>query len=178
MILNPTTLSNGLLLLTAWSGAFLAALWLSLVIWTYRDIRRRSRDVFARVLAVLVVAILFLPGIVIYLILRPTRTLDDEYQHTLEEEALLQAIEDITLCPGCGRRVRENWIVCPNCHTRLKKACHQCGKLMDLPWNLCPYCGTAAPGMRRENITLDEALRPLPAEEEPAEEEKVEEAAG
>ena len=178
MILNPTTLSNAMLLITAWSGAFLAALWLSLVIWTYRDIRRRSRDVFARVLAVLVVAILFLPGIVIYLILRPTRTLDDEYQHTLEEEALLQAIEDITLCPGCGRRVRENWIVCPNCHTRLKKACHQCGKLMDLPWNLCPYCGTAAPGMRRENITLDEALRPLPAEEEPAEEEKVEEATG
>jgi hypothetical protein len=30
-----------------------------------------------------------------------------------------------------------------------------------LPWNLCPYCGTPAPGMRRENLTLNEALRPI-----------------
>jgi RNA polymerase subunit RPABC4/transcription elongation factor Spt4 len=154
------------LILTAWGGAFLAALWLSLVFWTYRDIRARARDPLARILAVLVVAVLFIPGIVIYLILRPARTLEDEYQQTLEEEALLQAVEESPLCPGCGRRVKENWIVCPNCHTKLKKNCHQCGKLMELPWNLCPYCATPAPGMRRESITLEEALRPLPVEEE------------
>lgn len=165
MNLDPSFLSSLTLVLSAWGGAFLAALWLSLVIWTYRDIRRRARDPLARILAVLVVALLFLPGIVIYMILRPARTLEDDYQHTLEEEALLQAIEDVSLCPGCGRRVKENWIVCPNCHTKLKKACHQCGKLMDLPWNLCPYCGTPAPGMRKEGLTLDEALRPTPMEE-------------
>lgn len=176
MNLDPTVVSNILLIATAWGGAFLAALWLSLVFWTYRDIRVRARDPLARILAVLVVAVLFLPGIVIYLILRPSRTLEEDYQHTLEEEALLQAIEDSSLCPGCGRRVKENWAVCPNCHTKLKKTCHQCGKLMELPWNLCPYCGTPAPGMRRENLTMDEALRPVPAESEPApEEEKVEE---
>jgi RNA polymerase subunit RPABC4/transcription elongation factor Spt4 len=176
MNLDPAVLSNILLILTAWGGAFLAALWLSLIFWTYRDIRNRARDPLARILAVLVVAVLFLPGIVIYLILRPGRTLEEDYQHTLEEEALLQAIEDSSLCPGCGRRVKENWVVCPNCHTKLKKTCHQCGKLMDLPWNLCPYCGTPAPGMRRENLTMDEALRPVPAETElPPQEEKVEE---
>jgi RNA polymerase subunit RPABC4/transcription elongation factor Spt4 len=164
MTFDPAFLSNLLLILTAWGGAFLAALWLSLVFWTYRDIRARARDPLARILAVLVVAILFLPGIVIYLILRPARTLEDEYQQTLEEEALLQAVEESPLCPGCSRRVKENWMVCPNCHTRLKKNCHQCSKLMDLPWNLCPYCGTPAPGMRRENLTLEEALRPVPVE--------------
>lgn len=166
MSLDPTSLSNIFLILTAWSGAFLAAFWLSLVIWTFRDIRSRARDPLARILAVLVVAILFLPGLLVYLILRPPRTLEEDYQHTLEEEALLQSIEDIALCPGCGRRVKEPWMICPNCHTRLKKPCHHCGKLMDLPWNLCPYCGTPAPGMRREGLTLDEALRPLPVEEE------------
>lgn len=44
---------------------------------------------------------------------------------------------------------------------------------MDLPWNLCPYCGTPALGMRREGMTLEEALRPAPVEvedEEPIEE--------
>ena len=166
MSLDPTSLSNIFLILTAWSGAFLAAFWLSLVIWTFRDIRGRARDPLARILAVLVVAILFLPGLLVYLILRPPRTLEEDYQHTLEEEALLQSIEDIALCPGCGRRVKEQWMICPNCHTRLKKPCHHCGKLMDLPWNLCPYCGTPAPGMRREGLTLDEALRPLPVDEE------------
>lgn len=37
---------------------------------------------------------------------------------------------------------------------------------MELAWNLCPYCGTPAPGMRREGLTLDEAMRPVPVEEE------------
>ncbi len=161
MTFDPTQLRSFFLVLAAWSGAFLAALWLSLVIWTYRDMRARARDPLLRFLAVLLVAVLFLPGIVVYLIMRPQRTLEEEYQNTLEEEALLQAIEDVPLCPGCGRRVQEDWLVCPNCHTKLKKPCHHCGKLMELPWNLCPYCGTPAPGMRREDLTLDEALQPL-----------------
>jgi RNA polymerase subunit RPABC4/transcription elongation factor Spt4 len=162
---NPFSMNSVLLLLTAWGSAFLVALWLSLIIWTYRDISSRTRDVLIRLLAAVVVAVLFLPGIVVYLILRPRNTLEDEYQQTLEEEALLQAIEDNQLCPGCGRRVKENWLVCPNCHTKLKKNCHQCGKLMELPWQLCPYCGTPAPGMRRENLTIEEALRPAGVEE-------------
>jgi RNA polymerase subunit RPABC4/transcription elongation factor Spt4 len=166
MTIDPSILSNTFLILTAWGGAFFAALWLSLIFWTYRDIRSRARDPLARLLAVLVVAVLFLPGVLIYLILRPPHTLEEEYQNTLEEEALLQAIEESPLCPGCGRRVKEGWQICPSCQTRLKKACHQCGKLMELPWNICPYCGTPAPGMRRENLTLEEALRPIPMETE------------
>jgi len=166
MNINPASLSNFVLILTAWVAAFFAALWLSLIFWTYRDIRSRARDPLVRVLAVLIVAVLFLPGIIIYLILRPARKLEEEYQQTLEEEALLQSIEDIPLCPGCNRRIKDTWIVCPNCHTKLKKTCYNCGKLMELPWNLCPYCGSAAPGMRREHLTLDEALRPLSVEQE------------
>ncbi|MDX1435578.1 MAG: zinc ribbon domain-containing protein [Anaerolineales bacterium] len=174
MNLDPLNLSSFMLILTAWGAAFLAALWLSLVIWTYRDITARGKDPLVRILAVLVVAVLFLPGIVIYLILRPRRTLEDEYQQTLEEEALLQAIEDHANCPGCGRHVKDDWRVCPQCHTRLKKGCHHCGYLMELPWNICPHCGTATPGMRRENLSLDEALQPLQLEvavgEEPEDE--------
>lgn len=158
MTLNPSTLNNFILIATSYAAAFLIALWLSLIIWTYRDIRRRSRDPLMRILAVLVVAILFLPGILIYLILRPPQTQEEEFQQTLEEEALLQSIEESSLCPGCGRRVREDWVACPACYTRLKKPCHQCGRPIELAWNLCPYCGTPAPGMRRENLTVDDAL--------------------
>jgi RNA polymerase subunit RPABC4/transcription elongation factor Spt4 len=161
MTFDPTQLSNILLILTAWSAAFLVALWLSLIFWTYRDIRARARDPLTRFLAVLVVAVLFIPGLVVYLILRPAHTLEDEYQRTLEEEALLQSVEEAPQCPGCGRRIRENWLVCPSCHTKLKKPCHACGKLMELPWNLCPFCGTPAPGMRKDNLSINEALQPL-----------------
>jgi len=164
MNLDPSFLSNLIMVATAFGAAFAATLWLSLLIWTYRDVRKRVRDPLVRILAVLVVAVLFLPGVLIYLILRPPSTLEEQYQHTLEEEALLQAIEDSPVCPGCGRRIQADWMVCPNCHTRIKKSCHQCNRLMELPWNLCPYCGTPAPGMRRENVTMDDALRTLPVE--------------
>jgi RNA polymerase subunit RPABC4/transcription elongation factor Spt4 len=165
MTIDPSSMSTVIMIATAFAAAFATALWLSLLIWTYRDIKKRARDPLLRILAVLVVAVLFLPGILVYLILRPPQTLEDEYQNSLEEEALLQTIEDTPLCPGCGRRTEGEWIACPNCHTRLKKKCHQCGRLMDLSWNLCPFCGTPVPGMRRENVTLDDALRTLPVEE-------------
>lgn len=162
MIFDPTFLSSMLLILTGFGGAFLAALWIALVIWTYRDIRTRARDQLVHILSTLLVAVLNLPGVLVYLILRPQRTLEEEYQRTLEEEALLQALEDLPLCPGCERRVKDDWQVCPNCHTKLKKACQECGKLMELSWNLCPYCGTPAPGLRKESaLSMEEALRDL-----------------
>lgn len=161
MTFDPAFLSNSLLVLTAFGGAFLVALWVSLVVWTYRDIRSRARDPLVQVLSALLVAVLNLPGALVYLILRPTRTLEEEYQRTLEEEALLQALEDLPLCPGCERRVKDDWQVCPNCHTKLKKSCHNCSKFMELSWNICPFCGTPAPGMRVESTSVDEALRGL-----------------
>ena len=161
MTFDPTFLSNMLLVLTAFGGAFLAALWIALVIWTYRDIRARARDPLVQILSASLVAVLNVPGVLVYLILRPPRTLEEDYQRTLEEEALLQALEDLPLCPGCERRVKDTWQVCPNCHTKLKKSCHNCAKLMELSWNICPFCGTPAPGMRREGISMDEALKGL-----------------
>ena len=82
------------------------------------------------------------------------------------EEALLQAIEDQNVCPGCERHIKDDWVVCPACQTKLRKPCHSCGRLMELPWNLCPYCGTPTPGMRKEGGTMDEVVRSLPADEE------------
>ena len=122
-------------------GALLAALWLSLIIWAFRDMRSRSQDPFAHILAALLVAALPVMGVIIYLILRPSETLAEGFERALEEEALLQEIEERPHCPGCSRTVQSDWILCPYCHTRLKKACPDCNSLMELQWNLCPFCG-------------------------------------
>ncbi|MEJ2413162.1 MAG: zinc ribbon domain-containing protein [Anaerolineales bacterium] len=166
MSFNPSFLNNFLLIAAALGGAFLAALWLSLIIWTYRDVRDRVRDPLVRILAVLLAAVLFLPGVVVYLILRPPQTMEDEYQHMLEEEALLQAIEERSACPGCGRNTADDWIICPNCYTKLMKTCHACGRLMKLPWSLCPYCGTPEPGKRIEDLTVTDATRGMDVQDE------------
>lgn len=151
IITDPSFLSSAILIFITFSGAFLASLWLALVIWTWRDIRNRARDPLSQALAVLVVAVLNLPGVLVYLILRPAHTLEEEYQRTLEEEALLISIEDQVLCPGCERHVHDDWQVCPNCHTKLKKSCSNCGKLLRLPWNICPFCGSAVAGIKTEH---------------------------
>jgi RNA polymerase subunit RPABC4/transcription elongation factor Spt4 len=139
-------LTNVLLGCLAGLGAMTAAFWLALVIWTFRDMRARSRDIFAQILAALLVAVLFLPGWVIYWMLRPKETLAEAYERSLEEEALLQGIEEALVCPGCGTRVNGEFVVCPNCHTKLKKSCQNCGRALNLRWGVCPYCGTPSLG--------------------------------
>ncbi len=148
----PETWRTLALVATAWAAAFVAALWVGVLVWTWRDVRRRTRDPLLRILAVLLVLVLFLPGVVVYRLLRPPLTLEEEYRRALEEEALLQSLDEVRRCPGCARRVEPDWIVCPHCHTTLRKVCHHCGRLLELPWNLCPYCGTPVPGMRREDL--------------------------
>ncbi|MBE0409930.1 MAG: zinc ribbon domain-containing protein, partial [Anaerolineales bacterium] len=102
-----------------------------------------------RILAVLVVTGLFLPGMLIYLILRPPRTIEAEYRLALEEEAILQSFQEKPACPSCSHQMALDWIVCPWCYTRLKKKCPQCGELLELGWKVCPYCTTPLQEVRR-----------------------------
>ncbi len=121
--------------------AFLAALWLGLILWVFRDIRSRTRDPLMIILSVLFVVVLFIPGIFVYLLIRPKKTFEQKYLDAIEEEAILREIGTSEKCPGCGHSISEEWIFCPYCHTKLKKKCVHCGKPLELPWNLCPYCG-------------------------------------
>ncbi len=127
-----------------YGGLIAAAFLVGMVVWTFRDMRARSRDTFAQILATVIVALLTLPGFLLYLFLRPKETLAEAYERSLEEEALLQEIEEKPVCPGCRQRVQDDWQACPYCHTRLKKACTRCGKMLDLAWDICPHCTTPA----------------------------------
>jgi hypothetical protein len=127
-------------------GAFFLAFWLSLIIWTFRDVRSRSRDVFAQLLATLMVILFNLPGLVLYFMLRPQETLAQAYERALEEEALLQDIEERYVCPGCKKKIQPDYQLCPSCHARLKRPCPSCNRLLQLQWTLCPYCGAVPAG--------------------------------
>jgi RNA polymerase subunit RPABC4/transcription elongation factor Spt4 len=155
--------------LVVYGGMVLAAFWLAMVIWTYRDMRARSRDSLAQIVVAVMVAVLTLPGLLIYLFLRPRETLSESYERSLEEEALLQEIEDKPVCPGCKQRVHEDWQACPNCHTRLKRPCTRCGRTLDLSWDLCPYCATAVPSFTPERAARSTSERQAVAAPAPAE---------
>ncbi|MDY6877635.1 MAG: zinc ribbon domain-containing protein [Chloroflexota bacterium] len=142
-----------LTILSTICGGVTIALFGGMVIWTFRDIRARSRDFLAQILATLLVIVLPVVGLVVYLMLRPRETLAEAYEHSLEQEALLQAIEEPEVCPGCGQRVKSEYLYCPACHTRLKRACSECGRPLHLRWSLCPYCGATA---------TPQALEPVP----------------
>lgn len=123
------------------AGVIFTALHGGAIIWAFRDMRARSRDVLALIIATLLVAALPLIGLIVYIMLRPRETLAEAYERSLEQEALLQAIEEPETCPGCGQRVKSEYILCPTCHTRLKQACHSCRSPLQLNWAVCPYCG-------------------------------------
>ena len=160
--IDPETLNDIFLYVSAFFGAFIAALWLSLNFWAYRDIRSRTRDRMIHILVILLVAFLNIPGILIYLILRPKNTMEEVYEKTLEDEALLSEIESKKVCPGCGSAIRNQWQVCPYCFTRIHKTCSQCGQLLELPWQICPYCATPVEGIPQPII---EPEKGLPVEE-------------
>ncbi len=144
--------------LTAFISAFTVALWISLTIWTFRDMRARSRDAFAQLLAALMVLVLGPFGVLLYFILRPRETLAEKYERSLEEEALLQDIESRQICPGCKQPIEPDYVLCPVCHVRLRRPCIHCGRLIHPRWSLCPYCGesqTPVPGVERAGrVTL------------------------
>src|ERR671916_1685501 len=123
-------IARGFQLLLALTGAYTVALWFALVVWTFRDIESRSRSVIAQIFSTLVVVLFFVPGVLIYLILRPKQTLDEAFARSLEEEYLLQDLEDLSLCPTCHRPVRDEFVVCPACYTELRRAFPACAPLV------------------------------------------------
>src|SRR5437879_12094418 len=82
-------------------AAYLVALWIASVWWTFRDIRARTTDVFLQVAATLLVAVFSFPGLLTYVILRPPKTLAQLYEDSPEEEAFLQGIQVHNSCPVC-----------------------------------------------------------------------------
>ncbi len=137
------TIATLITILVALFGAFLFALWMGMGIWTFNDIRARTRDWLAIGLATLLVLVFPVVGFVVYLMVRPKETLAELYDRALEEEALLRELEETLTCHRCGVPVKEAWVFCPHCHVQLQHTCTRCGGLVREEWDICVFCGTA-----------------------------------
>jgi RNA polymerase subunit RPABC4/transcription elongation factor Spt4 len=155
-------IARGLQILLALGGAYLIALWFVLVVWAFRDIESRSRNVVTQIASTMLVVFFYVPGFLLYWLLRPKETLDEAYQRSLEEEYLLQDLQELPLCPSCHHYVEDDYQLCPHCNTQLKEPCHSCGRLVDLQWSVCPYC--AAPQHRHDHGTDEVEQRVEPGE--------------
>jgi RNA polymerase subunit RPABC4/transcription elongation factor Spt4 len=128
-------------LVVALAVAYGVVFWLSALVWVYRDAKSRTNDSVSLFVSVFLVLIFSLPGLFLYLVLRPGETLTEAYERTLETEAMLQEVERLGTCPSCRRRIEEDYLLCPYCRTNLRKPCAQCGRALSFGWVACPYCG-------------------------------------
>ena len=125
--------------------AYLLIMWAVVVFWTHRDIASRSANRMQRVAGVAVVALFNLPGLLVYLALRPPETSADMLIRQLEAEALVQDMERQQACPGCGHSMGAEFVACPYCRTSVETSCVACTRSLLTAWVLCPYCGADRP---------------------------------
>lgn len=127
------------------SVIYIVLLWLGTAYWAFRDMQARTENpilpYFAAALIIFFTPALFLFAVVLYLIVRPRESLAEVYERSLAEESLLAEVEKNALCPVCRDRVQSDWLVCPNCRTRLHRVCPSCNRLAEPTWPLCAYCG-------------------------------------
>ena len=137
------SLEATLKLIGALFAAYTLVLWVSAVVWTYRDVRTRTSDPLSQAVAVLLVGVFNLPGLIVYLVIRPQETIADAYERSLEAEAILHELQlDSNACQTCRRPVEQDFNVCPYCKTLLREPCRNCGKPIRTNWMACPFCAT------------------------------------
>jgi len=119
----------------------LVVLWIALVIWTFKDARKRVDDSVIIWVAVLTSLVLPFMGTLIYTILRPAEYLAEARERELEMRAMEQELQTMRACPSCGELIKSDYLACPNCRRALRTTCPTCDRVLEPGWKVCPYCG-------------------------------------
>jgi len=130
--------------------------WVALGFWVHKDARRRIRQPFLVLLATLLGLVPPYVGPVVYLLFRPSETIDDARSRRVELQALEQQLaRSLSTCPVCSTALEPDYLACPVCATMLREQCRRCDAPLEPLWQICPYC--ASPIEPRE-ADLDTAL--------------------
>jgi hypothetical protein len=139
---------SALIAIAVVSACYLAVMWITAVAWTWRDVGGRTTDGFERVASVLLVVAFAIPGLLLYVLMRPRSTIEERMERRLEAEAMFQDIQERPACPQCAARVQPDFVFCPVCRAQLRFPCGVCGEALANDWVMCPYCTSdrARPG--------------------------------
>jgi RNA polymerase subunit RPABC4/transcription elongation factor Spt4 len=138
--------------------SYALVLWLSAVVWVYRDVRNRTADQVSQLVAVVLVAVFNVPGLIVYLVIRPQTTLADAYERSLEAEAILHELQlTASSCQGCRRPIDDDFNICPFCRVVLREPCRTCSRLVRTSWTACPYCATERQPARQQPMPPPQA---------------------
>lgn len=153
-----STLKLGAIILLTYA----LVLWLSAIVWVYRDAKNRTSDQTSQMIAVLLVAVFNVPGLIVYLVIRPQATMADAYERSLETEAVLHELQlTANSCQTCRRPIEDDFNVCPHCRTVLREGCRSCGRAVRTSWVTCPYCATDRPTPRPQPQARSMDSQPL-----------------
>jgi RNA polymerase subunit RPABC4/transcription elongation factor Spt4 len=122
---------------------FIIIVWLALIYWTRADAKRRLDDPLLVVCATAASLFPFV-GTLIYTIVRPPEYLEDVRERQLEIQAARARITELSVlsCPYCHEEIEKDFLLCPNCQSRLRDPCPRCQRALDLTWSVCPFCET------------------------------------
>jgi len=117
---------------------YLFLLWVALTVWVARDVVGRTRNIPFQVFAIIITIVLNIFGLLLYLIIRPQKTLLERYYEELEQQELSTSSES---CGECGEKVSLEYRYCPACGSEEHHPCKKCKKLLSREWKVCVYCG-------------------------------------
>lgn len=119
----------------------LIVFWLVIIGWVWVDSSERTSKKGLKIGYILLVIFFNIFGLIIYLIIRPSETIEEIYWEDLERRYLKYETSELGDCPKCGSQLYPGYVFCTNCGYRLKVKCPQCGVLIDKDHVFCEYCG-------------------------------------
>ena len=127
-------------LMTAFSIfiVLLVVLYILSIVWVVRDAYMRGTHWYVWG----IVALVPLLGVIAYCLLRPPLLQIDRDEQELEVALKQRELMKYGECATCGYPVESDYVVCPNCHSRLKNLCPSCHRALEPSWTVCPYCAT------------------------------------
>ena len=118
---------------------YIFALWAALTVWTWFDVSVRTGNVIYRLGAIILVALGFILGFILYIVLRPAHT-KNELEFRILEEKIFESQSKSSLCYNCGSVLEPEFLYCATCGVKVKKVCVSCEREISHAWNVCPYC--------------------------------------